>query len=79
MNESIESQKVDQGDQNPMSQMPDPALHKSVVENEGNSSIDMPSFHTEHDPTFLWNKAKIVTEKKTGSKPGSIFDGSGYF
>ena len=26
---------------------------------DANSSIDMPSFQTEHDAAFLWNKAKM--------------------
>ena len=42
--------------------------HNSKLE-EANSSIDQPSFQTEHEATFLWNNAKIIQNSLSGNSP----------
>ena len=67
LNESIESQKVEKNNNEELaSKTADVAIHTSKFDGEGNSSIDMPSFQTEHEATFLWNKAKIVNDTRHG-------------
>lgn len=42
--------------------------HASKYE-EGNSSIDQPSFQTEIEGTFLWNNAKIIQNSVSQNSP----------
>ena len=44
LNESIDSARIDKGEHHLASVTADVAVQKSIVDGEGNSSIDMPSF-----------------------------------
>ena len=39
------------------------------MDDPANSSIDQPSFQTEHEATFLWNNAKIIQNSLNGNSP----------
>ena len=70
LNQSIESH-ISNKNEGLLPKQTEVPIQASKAEGEGNSSIDMPSFQTEHDAMFLWNKARIVETKNSMMKPST--------